>query len=251
MPIKRIVSIALGLFLSLGALLYFQKQSGSVSNIPASDGVETNHQERNSTSTSHSLRSDSKGIAPASTSQSGQVTSSNAHELNESNLDDVVGRCFQGEPCELKEDAWQLYLKLKSAGRGKATDALISYLRRELKNPSRRNQYKDVLLKMIDDYYPPRILEFQHAAYYYYLGDLNTSLDIYLRMEKAAARDANAFNPPKLNIANDFYELHRWKEALAYYKKALDEELSEDSRGPDQQMSIHFIQDRISKLERN
>ncbi|MFL5815578.1 MAG: hypothetical protein ACJ763_18555 [Bdellovibrionia bacterium] len=211
-------------------------------------------QDQHLSSSSYVPGSHSQNTAPASSSQAEPVKSksavSSSYELNENNLEELVGRCFQGEPCELKEDPWQLYLKLKSSGRTRATDALLSYLRKELRNPKYRDQFKDDLLKMIEDFYPAQTQDFQHAAYYYYLGDFNNSLDMYLKMEKAAAEDANAFDPPKLNIANDFYELHRWKEALVYYRKALDEALSEKLRGPDQQTSIHFIQDRISEIER-
>jgi tetratricopeptide (TPR) repeat protein len=259
MRAKRFFSLVIGFCLSLIAIFYFQNGSVSLSQKPESIRTETNSQGQTVDLSAHPLASNSNNAPSTSTSQANPAQSkrksSSIHELTENNLEEVIGRCFQGEPCELKEDPWQLYLKFKSAGRATATDSLISYLRKELQNPKYRDQYKDVLLKMIDDFYPSNNLktstnnlDFQHAAYYYYLGDFNTSLDIYLKMEKTAESDPNAFHP--FNIANDLYELHRWKEALVYYRKALDELISQNHGGPDQQAVIHFLQDRISKLER-
>lgn len=261
MNAKKILSLALGICASISVILYFQKNSDSLSQRSGSDIAQAKTQEQNLALNGHPAESALKTTAAEAPSQTAasqnKGVNSSTHELTEDNLEEMVGRCYQGEPCELKEDPWQLYLKFKNSGRTHATDTLISYMRKELKNPKYRDQYKDVLLKMIDDFYPSNGLniptnsrDFQHAAYYYYLGDVQTSLDIYLKMEKAAANDPHAFDPFKLNIANDYYELHRWKEALAYYRKALDESLSEKLLGPDQQAAIHFIQDRIGELER-
>ncbi len=168
-------------------------------------------------------------------------------KLNESNFENYVGRCFQGDPCEFQENPMDLYWNFKKANDRKANDLLISYMRKNLQNQVFAKQYKEILKKMIDDFYPPDEKQFQEAAYYNYLGDLRKSLDLYLDLEKKNVKDPSLRPAPKLNIANTYYDLGRFSDALPYYQAALGNYLSQQEQAaiPNQNDLIRFIEDRI------
>jgi tetratricopeptide (TPR) repeat protein len=105
---------------------------------------------------------------------------------------------------------------------------------------------------MIRDFYPPEEKQFQEAAYYNYLGELEKSLELYLDLEKKSALDLSLRPAPKLNIANTFYDLGRSKEALPYYEAALEGYLSGQNQvlAPSQNDMIRFIEDRVEEIRK-
>lgn len=161
-------------------------------------------------------------------------------ELTSGNFASFVERCFQGEPCAFGEDPKKMYDAFKLRGDRQTSDLLLSLMRRNLKNDSFREQYKDNLKSMIEDFYSPEELPFQEAAYYNYLGDLKKSLELYLALERKSEFDMSLRPAPKLNIANTYYDLGRFREALRYYEAALQEKYENET--------LRFIDDRITEI---
>ncbi len=158
-----------------------------------------------------------------------------------------------GETCELSEDPMRLYEEFRASENRSANDDLLSFLREQLKNPQFRDQYKDVLLRMIQDFYSPEERQFQEAAYYNYLGNLQKSLDLYLDLEKKSKSDSSLRGAPSLNIANTYYDLGKFREALPYYQSARTEILSGQNRGivPAENEMVRFIDERIKQIDFN
>ena len=167
-------------------------------------------------------------------------------KLDSSNFEHRVSNCFQGEPCELTEDPLALYRFYKKNGNRRASDLLISYLRKNLKDPEFAGHYKDALKTMIDDFYPREEHQFQEAAYYNYLGELDKSLSLYLDLESKASADPSLKRPPKLNIANTYYDLGKLREALPYYQAALGRILAS---GYSQDDTVRFVERRIEEIK--
>lgn len=161
----------------------------------------------------------------------------------------AVEPCFRGHPCELADEPWDLYSQFKKAGRTHEADLLISFLRSRLRDPVWRNRYRDVVHQMIQDFYPPSELDFQQAAYHNYLGENETSLDLYLQLERKVQSRPEIRKAPKLNIANVFYDLGRWHEALPYYRAAMKETLADRGSSPDTRAILDFVQSRIDELQ--
>jgi tetratricopeptide (TPR) repeat protein len=161
--------------------------------------------------------------------------------LNELNFENSVKECFEGKPCKLEGDPWKLYQKFKNSDQRPLNDSLIAFLRKQLTDPNYRDQYKEVLLKMIEDFYPPEKIDWQRAAYYNYLGELQKSLEIYLDLDNKAIGNPKLFNAPKMNIANTYYDLGRLNEALAYYEASLNDPKNESSKD--------FIYNRIDEIK--
>jgi tetratricopeptide (TPR) repeat protein len=128
---------------------------------------------------------------------------------------------------------------------------LISFLRSKLKNPEFKDRYKDMLLKMINDFYSPDEIEFQQAAYYAYLGELQKSLEIYLDLEKKSAQNPRLRSAPKHNIANVLYEQGRFAQALRYYEDALADLISGKVKvgGAGKSVMMDSINDRIEEIK--
>ncbi|WP_413578728.1 tetratricopeptide repeat protein [Bdellovibrio sp. HCB290] len=168
-------------------------------------------------------------------------------ELNAGNFENLVLRCFKGEPCVLKDDPTKMYQEFKSAGNKRAMDNLISFLRSKLRTPEFRDKYKDVVKDMIADYYPPEEKQFQEAAYYNYLGDLNKSLELYLDLQAKAKHNPNLKNAPALNIANTYYDLRKYAEAQPYYEQALAE-LTSGAAVPTPDPT-QFVEERIAEIK--
>jgi tetratricopeptide (TPR) repeat protein len=162
--------------------------------------------------------------------------------LNELNFEQFIKECFEGKPCSIEGDPWNIYRKFKASGQSQITDSYLSFLRKQLKDPKYREQYKEPLLKMIEDFYPPEKIDFQKAAYYNYMGELETSLNYYLDLDNKAKLDPKIFNAPKMNIANTYYDLGRFKEALSYYEAALND--------PKNSNSLDFIYNRIDEVKK-
>lgn len=169
--------------------------------------------------------------------------------LTANNFEEIVHKCFAGEPCAFGEDPWVLYQSFKRSQHPRTCDSIIALMRKNLKDPAFREKYKDTLLAMIEDYYPPAEKDFQRAAYYDYLGDKEKSLALYLDLEKRAARDAVLRPAPKLNIANVYYDLHRLRESLPYYQAALQNLRNGPQVTPDQRQVMQFIQTRIDEIQ--
>jgi tetratricopeptide (TPR) repeat protein len=172
-------------------------------------------------------------------------------ELTKENFEKSVLECFKGRECSLMEDPLKLYMDFKLAGNALANDQLISFLRKNLKDKDFRDRYKEPLKQMINDFYPSEEKQFQEAAYYNYLGDLQKSLDLYLDLEKKAARDPSLRPAPNLNIANTLYDLGRYSEALPYYEAALSEYTDGEQEvvHSNRNELVRFIDERISKIK--
>ena len=164
-----------------------------------------------------------------------------AIRLTRGNFESYVRRCFSGETCEFEDSPFEMYQDFKHRGNREAMDRLISVLRNKLRTPEGREAYKDLVRKMIDDFYPANEKLFQEAAYYNYLGDLEKSLSLYLALEKMAERDTSMTRAPTLNIANTFYDLGKYEDSLPYYEKALSETTNSET--------LRFIDERISEIK--
>lgn len=167
--------------------------------------------------------------------------------LNSENFEARSAECFQGAMCEVEGNPWDQYLAIKQEGKRSVTDLYIAFLRKKLKDPSLKDQYKDFLKQMITDFYPADQVDFQMAAYYNYLGELESSLNSYIELERKAKKDPRLFTAPKLNIANTYYDLKRFKEALVYYKMSLNDLKSTETN--DSIESINFINERIDIIQ--
>ncbi|MGZ3775808.1 MAG: tetratricopeptide repeat protein [Pseudobdellovibrionaceae bacterium] len=167
--------------------------------------------------------------------------------LTSGNFESFVLKCFQGEKCELGENPLEMYQVFKGANNHRANDSLISFMRSKLKDKEFRDQYKDMLKQMIYDFYPREEKQFQEAAYYNYLGDLQKSLDTYLDLQKKSQTDPSLRPAPTLNIANILYDMHRFKDALPYYEAALEECLSRSDKPIPNPES--FIEERIAEIK--
>lgn len=172
--------------------------------------------------------------------------------LNVGNFESLVNGCFQGDKCELTDDPKTLYMYFKKSGNNDANDSLVSFLRSKLKDSQYRDKYKNILKQMIDDLYSSEEKQFQEAAYYNYLGDLQKSLDIYLDLERKIDRGDVLRPAPKLNIANTYYDMKRFRESLPYYQAALNEYISrqQEASVPSQNEMIRFIEDRVEDIQR-
>ncbi|WP_413587592.1 tetratricopeptide repeat protein [Bdellovibrio sp. HCB274] len=168
-------------------------------------------------------------------------------ELTAINFENLVPRCFKGEPCLLKDDPMKMYQEFKAARNTKAIDHLISFLRSQLRKPEFRDRYKNILIDMIADFYPPEEQQFQEAAYYNYLGDLNKSLELYLDLQEKAKHNSSLKKAPLLNIANTYYDLRKYAEAQPYYEQALAELTSgAEVPLPD---PTPFVEERIAEIK--
>jgi hypothetical protein len=167
--------------------------------------------------------------------------------LTAGNFESFVLKCFKGEKCVLADDPMKMYQDYKSAGNNRAVDSLISFLRSKLRKPETRDQYKDIVKKMIEDFYPPEEKQFQEAAYYNYLGDLNKSLELYLDLQEKAKNNPNLHAGSNLNIASTYYDLKKYAEAQPYYEAALVDFTSGKIKAdPD---PTPFIEERISEIK--
>ena len=162
--------------------------------------------------------------------------------LNSGNFEGFVKYCFAGESCTLGEAPRSLYSHFKALGNRQALDSLLSYMRRRLQEEDFRKAHGAELLSMLRDFYPANELDFQNAAYYNYAGQLEKSLALYLELEKKAAIDPQLRPAPKLNIANTYYDLRRFREALPYYQAALDESYPTEV--------MRFIEGRIEQIKK-
>lgn len=170
---------------------------------------------------------------------------SNVIFLNSENFESRSGECFQDAVCEVEGDPWRQYLALKKEGRKNVTDLYIAFLRKKLSDSKFKEQYKEILKQMINDFYSAESIDFQMAAYYNYLGDLESSLKTYLDLEKKAKK-FNKIPIPNLNIANTYYDLSRFKEALPYYKASLSDLKAMESK--DSLDAEKYISDRIDTI---
>lgn len=233
------------------SISYFYKRSKTELVTPAYTEThsEDDKSKLNAPSTEQSASQVNQGENTPTSSFAEKLRLSNGEKikLNESNFENYVVQCFQNEPCEFGENPMDLYWNFKKADNRKANDLLISFMRRNLKNQEFANHYKDILRKMIKDFYPPTEMQFQEAAYYNYLGDLETSLSLYQDLEKKGASDTSLRQAPKLNIANTLYDLKRYKDAIPYYQEALQDYVSQKEQVamPSQNEMIRFIEGRI------
>ena len=168
--------------------------------------------------------------------------------LNGGNFESFVLKCFAGVSCKFGEDPKKMYQDFKENGNRSANDSLISFMRSQLKNKEFRNKYKDLLKQLINDFYPQEEKQFQVAAYYNYLGDLQKSLDIYLDLQKRSQSNPSLKPAPLLNIANTLYDMLRFKESLPYYEAALQDSLSRQEKLTPNSES--FIEERISEIKK-
>lgn len=164
--------------------------------------------------------------------------------ITSSNFASAVNDCFQGTACEVEGDPWKIYLDLKTEEDPFQIDLFISFLRQKLLSENFRESYKDIVLKMIKDFYSEKQLDFQMASYYYYLGDLNASLKSYLKLEEKAKSNPKEYSVPMLNIANLYFDLKQYKKSLSYYEASL-----KDLKSNDDLEAHHFINDRIEAIK--
>ena len=174
-----------------------------------------------------------------------------AIQLTEANFENNVMKCFRGQNCVFKGSPEKLYERFRAEGNNQGNDYLISYLRSKLRDSKYRELYKDIVWRMIHDLYSPEETPFQKAAYFNYLGDLEKSLSLYLELEKRIESGEVLSSAPKLNIANTYYDLKRYKSALPYYRQALNEFSSGkvQSVSPGKNSMIAFIRKRISQIQ--
>jgi len=169
--------------------------------------------------------------------------------LTSTNFEKSVQKCFAGHACQLSEDAWRMYQEFKLSRNNRVTDLFISYLRSKLKDPTLRDVYREDLLKMIDEFYPPEEKQFQEASYYSYLGDPQKSLDLYLDLQRQSSLDATLRVAPNENIANELYALQRYSDALIYYKMALNDLQTNKGKVQNQDQQMLAIQQKMTDIK--
>jgi|GEM_PF-4548239 Tetratricopeptide repeat. len=167
--------------------------------------------------------------------------------LNSGNFESFVLKCFKGEKCRFGEDPMKMYQEFKASGNNRAIDNLLSFMRSALRYPAFRDYYKDTLKAMINDFYPPEERQFQEAAYYSYLGESEKSLNMYLDLVKKSKSNPDLQVPSSLNIANIYYDLKKYPEALNYYQSALEEHLS--GKIVATPSPVEFIEERIFEIK--
>ena len=235
---------------SLAVLYFFKSNETSKTSaiVESTANTKGSYKTDKTTATLPSNESKTKANASAETSPT-EPTFQGEIVLNGGNFEGFILKCFSGVPCKLGEDPLKMYSEFKAAGNRSANDHLISFMRSQLKNPDFRDRYKIVLKKIIDDFYPPEEKQFQEAAYYNYLGDLQKSLDTYLDLEKRTQSNPTLRPAPKLNIANTLYDMGRFKESLPYYEAALQESLvSREKLTPNPES---FIEGRIFDIKKS
>ncbi|UYL08174.1 tetratricopeptide repeat protein [Bdellovibrio sp. SKB1291214] len=167
--------------------------------------------------------------------------------LTAGNFESLVSTCLKGESCVVEDDPLKMYQGFKTAGNTRAIENLISFLRSQLKKPELKDKYKSAVRSMIDDFYPAQEKQFQEAAYYNYLGDLNKSLELYLDLKEKSKKDAALRGAPNLNIANTYYEMKNYAAAQPFYEEAfLDYTSGKIKSDPD---PTSFIEERISEIK--
>ncbi|MEK6554172.1 MAG: hypothetical protein AABZ31_02940 [Bdellovibrionota bacterium] len=224
-----------------------QVPSNTIQNQVAKDPLETN-------TTFHTEKPKENALSKEVAAQQIQEKKGGTEtKLTISNFEGFVGKCFHGETCDFGDDPIAMYKYFKRSGNERACDSLIAFLRKQMKETTSRKRYKDVLKKMIDDFYPPEEKQFQEAAYYNYSGDLQKSLDLYLDLELKSQTDSSLRPAPKLNIANTFYDMKRYRDSLPYYEAALQEFISNGESGavPGRNEMIRFVEGRIEDVKKH
>ena len=239
----RKIAALLVLFAAL-ILIAYQKSERHYNSAPQRIEKEGTVQPANQTP--HNVKNSNP--APA-ISKSHEPQESKTLSLNAENFERLFPSCFQGISCEIEEPI-KLYLYFKRSQHPSVGDSIIALMRKNLQEPKFKGRYANELLSIINDYYGPKEIQFQQAAYYAYIGNLEKSLALYLDLEKKSQRDSSLRSAPKLNIANVYYDLRRFQEALPYYKSALSEFLTDKDGVKDQDAVIQFIQMRIDEIKR-
>lgn len=237
---KKIVIIAFGVLI-IGLFFFFKSSTQkAITNTPLESSFKKAQSKISNHSKLDNLQSESSTVTQTEAS-GGEVK--NTILITADNFEKLSNDCFQGATCAISGDPWSHYVTLKNERENQVADLYIAFLRKQLNNPKFKNQYKDLVLKMIRDFYPREQMDFQIAAYYNYLGDLESSLKVYLDLEKKAKSDPKIFSAPKLNIANTYFDLKRYDKALVYYQSAVTELKSIQTN--DSLEVIAFINERI------
>lgn len=249
---KRTRNILLAVIaLLLGGAAVWYTPSGNVHNQVTDAAVAERHetQDKMKSQSPHVEANVAPSDVPVVREETNAVASTEIG-LTGGNFESYVSRCFKGEVCTFVDDPFAMYRRFKQSGNRRACDNLISFLRSKMKDEDYRSRYKVLLQKMIADFYPPEERQFQEAAYYNYLGELQKSLDLYLDLERKSQTDPSLRPAPKLNIANTLYDMKKYKESLPYYEAALDQYVSRQQEVaiPSQNEMIRFVEGRIEDV---
>ena len=240
------VFIAIAIVITLGFLLVGKNSLNEKHQVPvAVNNPAAGHEETRQHSASTHFSNEIINKSPSNKNTSDELSATIL--LTSGNFESFILKCFQGEKCKLGDSPSKMYQDFKSANNHGANDNLISFMRSQLREKEFRDQYKDSLKQMIDDFYPEEEKQFQEAAYYNYLGDLQKSLDLYLDLQEKEKNDPSLRGAPNLNIANTLYDMTRIKEALPYYEAALKDYLS--GRVKADPSPVSFIEDRIMQIK--
>jgi len=184
--------------------------------------------------------------------QSKELGAQDEIELNSANFEAFVKYCFAGESCRFTENPMGIYNQFRLLQNTAGQDALIAFLRSKMSDEEYRSRYKSLLHAMIKDFYPPQERALQEAAFHYYVGELEKSLELYLDLERRAQADSSFLTPPPLNIANTLFDLKRHEAALRYYQAARTEYLNgtRETHAPGRAEMIDFIETRIAEIKR-
>ncbi len=170
--------------------------------------------------------------------------------LNAENFEEFIHDCTSGLNCEIS-DPWKLYLYLKRSKKTDNSELLIGFLgSQKLTNPQTRNQYKEIVKIMIEDFYPTNSY-FKVAAeanYYMYLGEKTKALEMFLKLKQNYKNDRVKNISNDLNLANIYFDLKRLREALRYYESTYDEISKESQTDPNQVAVLDFVRGRISEI---
>lgn len=217
---------------------FMKKESGSVSN---TQDIELNFKKQNHTSEPSSVEilTPKENVLP--------LEKKEVIFLNSENFESLSSECLQESICEIEgEDPWAMYLKIKEDGQKNAIHLFISFLLKKIIDPKFRDLYKDALRKIIEDFYPEDVVDFQLATYYNAIGDLESSLSSYKKLEKKAI--GNSAVKPNLSIANTYYDLGKYKEALSYYRASL-KDINPQETSDDSMDAVRFINERIDLIK--
>lgn len=203
-------------------------------------------------STSTNILSDlEKNMSKISVPEMDEGPSQASIKLTSENFEDLYADCLDGKNCDAPKDPWKLYQYFKRKKNRIANDYLITYLsRKKLIDPDSRNQYKNVVKKMIEDFYPTEDRPDAMAEYYMLIEEKQKSLEIYLELEKKFKSDPRKNLTPNLNIGNIYYDLNRFAEALPYYRAAYEINLRDQQNDQNHVEVMDYIIDRINDINK-
>ncbi len=137
--------------------------------------------------------------------------------LNSDNLQAKGSLCESPDSCIFTEDPWDVYKRLKQSNNGDGISNLVKFLETKINDPKFKDMYAETLKAIVDDFYPQA-----------------------LRLPETISSE--------VDLANFYYKMKRFNEALPYYKKAIEGLSVSEAKNSE---SANFIRSRIAELEQS